>query len=711
MSVVRYDREGSVAVLTINNPPVNSLAVPVRTALDACLDRASADDAVRAVVIIGAGRTFVSGAEIREFGTPKARVEPLLTMIQRRIEAFPKLVVAAIHGTAFGGGFELALACHARVATADARFGLPEVNLGLMPGAGGGQRLLRLVGPAMALDLITTGKSFSGEDGVRLGVIDALVEDLREGAVQFADISVREGRRFLPIMERAERLSEGSAALFADFRARLAADAPDRLAPFAIVDAIEAGCSLGGAQALAYEKQRSMELKDTDQHRALKRHFFIERAARKIPDVPETTKSRPIGQVAVIGAGTMGTGIAVALANSGLGVTLLDRDAKALASGQKAIEDDYVRLVSKGTLGPAAMEAALSCIRGVHDYDSLGAIDLAIEAVSERLDLKREVFGCLDRATAPHVILATTTSWLDIDAIAAATSRPDKVVGTHFLAPAPEARLLENVRGSKTSAETIAAVMALGRTLGKATALARNCAGFIGNRMLQYYTGQAEFLLELGAAPEQVDRVAVALGMPIGPLALRDMAGMDADLAGRQASRVTLSPQDRLSEIPDRLIAAGRLGRGSGAGYYRYEGQHRFADPVALDIFAQVARERGIARRDFSDAEIRDRLFFPVVNEGAKVLEDGTALRAGDIDVIWINGYGFPAYRGGPMFWGELSGLSQVRDLANRLADEFGPRWAPSDLLCDLARTGRSWDDLPVAAPAPAMADMLPARH
>lgn len=704
MSFVDYDREGAVAVLTIRNPPVNSLAVPVRVGLDAALDRALADDAARAVVLIGAGRTFVSGAEISEFGTPKARAEPLLTMIQRRIDAFPKLVVAAVHGTAFGGGFELALACHARVAVADARFGLPEVNLGLMPGAGGGQRMLRLVGPALALDLVTTGKSFSGEEGLRLGVIDALVEDLREDAVRFAEEAVRTGRRFAPIMERGERLGEGSAAMFAEFRARLAAKAPDRLAPFAIVDAIEAGCKLSGPEALVYEKQRSMELKETDQHRALKRAFFIERAARKIPDVPETTVPQPIRRVAVIGAGTMGGGIAMTFANAGLGVTLLDHSPEALARGRQAIEQAYARSVASGSMTAAAMETALGLVRGTTDFDDLGDIDLAVEAVFERLDLKREVFARLDRATARHVILATTTSSLDIDAIAAATSRPDKVVGTHFFAPAHKMKLLENVRGAKTSAETIATVMALGRTLGKATALARNCDGFIGNRMLQYYTGQAEFLLEQGATPEQVDRVAVAFGMPMGPFAMRDLTGIDVGVLVRQARRPTLAPQERLSDIPERLFAAGRLGQKSGAGYYRYEGRKKFADPAVLEIIAQVARERGIARRDFSDAQIRDRLFFPLVNEGAKLLEDGTALRAGDIDVVWINGYGFPAYRGGPMFWGELSGLAAVCDLARELADENGPRWGPSALLCELARTGRGWDDLPVSAPALARA-------
>ena len=700
MSVVNYDREGVVAVLTINNPPVNSLAVPVRAALDAALDRALADDAARAVVLMGAGATFVSGAEISEFGTPKARVEPLLTMIQRRIDAFPKLVVAAVHGTAFGGGFELALACHARVAVAGAKFGLPEVKLGLMPGAGGGQRLLRLVGPAMALELITTGNSFGGEEALRLGVVDALVRDLRGGAVQFAEAALREGARFTPIMERDDKLGEGSEALFAAFRAKLAAKAPDRLAPFAIVDALEAGFTMSGPEALAYEKQRSIELKETDQHRALKRNFFIERAARKIPDVPETIVPQPIRRVAVIGAGTMGGGIAMTFANAGLGVTLLDQNPEALARGLKVIENNYAGSVARGTMSPEAMAAALARIRGTTDYDDLGDIDLAIEAVFEKLEVKQEVFARLHRATAPHVILATNTSSLNIDAIAEAISRPELVVGTHFFAPAHKMKLLENVRGRHTSVQTIATVMALGKALGKVTALARNCDGFIGNRMLQYYSGQAEFLLEQGATPEQIDRVALAFGMPMGPLAVRDMTGIDVNVLVRQARRKTLSPQDRLSEIPDRLFAAGRLGQKSGAGYYRYEGRQKFADPAALEIIAEISRERGITRRAFTDDEIRDRLFFPIVNEGAKELEDGTALRAGDIDVVWINGYGFPAWRGGPMFWGELSGLSRIRDLAVRLAEENGPRWGPSALLSDLARSGRGWDDVPAGAAA-----------
>ena len=700
MGVVEYDREGSVAVLTINNPPVNSLAVPVRGALDAALDRALADDDVRAVVLIGAGSTFVSGAEISEFGTPLARVEPLLTMIQRRIDAFPKLVAAAVHGTAFGGGFELALACHARVAVAGAKFGLPEVKLGLMPGAGGGQRLLRLVGPAMALELITTGASFGGEEALRLGVVDALVDDLRPGAIAFAEAALREGRQFTPIMARDDKLGEYPTALFAEFRARLHAKAPERLAPFAIVDALEAAFRLSGPEALAYEKQRSIDLKATDQHRALKRNFFIERAARKIPDVPETILPQPIRRVAVIGAGTMGGGIAMTFANAGLGVILLDQNPEALARGLKVIENNYAGSVARGTMSAATQGAALACIRGTTDYDDLGDIDLAIEAVFEKLEIKQAVFARLDQATARHVILATNTSSLNIDAIAEATSRPELVVGTHFFAPAHKMKLLEYVRGRHTSPQTIATVMALGKVLGKVTALAGNCDGFIGNRMLQYYSGQAEFLLEQGATPEQIDRVALAFGMPMGPLAVRDMTGIDVNVLVRQARRKTLSPQDRLSDIPDRLFAAGRLGQKSGAGYYRYEGRQKFPDPAALEIIAEISRERGITRRSFTDEEIRDRLFFPIVNEGAKELEDGTALRAGDIDVVWINGYGFPAWRGGPMFWGELSGLSRIRDLAVRLADENGPRWAPSALLSALARDGRGWDDVPVSAAA-----------
>ncbi|MEP7349442.1 MAG: 3-hydroxyacyl-CoA dehydrogenase NAD-binding domain-containing protein [Sphingorhabdus sp.] len=691
MSAVDYSVDGEIAILTVNYPPVNALSFATRSGLGDGLDRAEADPAIKAIIVMGGGSTFLAGADITEFGTENAVKEPRLQTLQKRLENCPKLTIAAIHGTALGGGLELALTCAARVAVASAKVGLPEVNLGILPGAGGTQRLPRLTGPEIAMDLITSGKHIAAAKAFELGVIDAVVEDLQAGAVAFARSALDEGRSFLPVGQRQDKVGNIAPQLFEDFRKKTKTKARGAVAPMAIIDCIETACTKPIAEGLAYEGTRFKELYDGPQRRALMHAFFAEREARKIPDVPKDTAPLPIRKVAVIGSGTMGGGIAMVFANAGIDVKLVDIDRGALDKGLGVVSSNYDISVGRGSMARAKADEALGRISGTTSYDDLGDTDLVIEAVFEKMDLKQQIFAALDRATPAHCILGTNTSSLDIDAIAAATSRPDKVIGTHFFSPANVMKLMENVRGKASSAETIATVMALGRQIGKVVVLAGNCDGFIGNRMLQYYTGEAEFMLEQGATPEQIDRVAMAFGMPMGPISMRDMTGMDVGVLVRKERAKTLPQGERFSPILERLVEAGRIGMKVGKGFYRYEGREKFPDPDAMAIIEGVSKEFGIKRREFSDEEVLDRLFMPLVNEGAKELEDGTAIRAGDIDTTWINGYGFPAHKGGPMFWGAESGLDRVYEMAVRLGETNGPRWKPGKLLERLAKEGKGW--------------------
>lgn len=688
MSAVDYAVEGDVAVLTVNYPPVNALSLATRKGLWAGLDQAEADPAVKAIVIIGGGSTFIAGADITEFGTENGTTPPGLHLIQERLEACPKLTVAAIHGTALGGGLELALTCAARVTVPSAQLGLPEVNLGLLPGAGGTQRLPRLTGPEIALDLITSGKPIGAAKALELGVVDAVVDDLRSGAIAFARTSLGSERSFVPVGQRQDKVTGIDPELFADFRTRTAAKARGRLAPMVIIDCIEAACTMPIAEGLAFETKGIQQLFASPQHPALKYTFFAEREARKIPDVPKDVKPLPIRKVAIIGSGTMGGGIAMVFANAGIDVKLLDIDATALAKGLSVVRKNYEISVQRGSTKQAAMDAALARISGTTSYDDLGDVDLVVEAVFEKMELKKQIFAQLDKVTPAHCILGTNTSSLNIDTIAGATSRPEKVIGTHFFSPANVMKLMENVRGGASSPETIATVMALGKQLGKVTVLAGNCDGFIGNRMLQYYTSQSEFLMEQGASPEQIDRVAMEFGMPMGPVSMRDMTGMDVGLLVRKEREKTLPQGERFSPILERIVAAGRIGMKVGKGFYRYEGREKFPDPEAIAIIEQVSKDLGIERRDFTDEEVRDRLFMPLVNEGAKELEDGTAIRASDIDTAWINGYGFPAHLGGPMYWGAQIGLDKIHAMAVKLGEANGPRWMPGKLLERLVSEG-----------------------
>jgi 3-hydroxyacyl-CoA dehydrogenase len=683
---VSYRLEGEIALLSFANPPVNALSLAVRTGLMEWLERAAADDAVRALVITGAGGTFSSGADINEIASGAALTAPTLRDLQAHMESSCKPLVAAIDGIAFGGGFEIALTCHWRVGSRSAKVGLPEVKLGLLPGAGGTQRFTRLAGPAAALEAITSGAPLAASRALELGLLDAVADEAVAGAFALARQALAEHWPLRVTSEISEHLREGTPEFFAEFRRRVAAKARGQFAPLRIIDSIEAACTRPKEEAFRLERQYFLECRDSPQRKALTHVFFAEREARRIPGLPADTEPLPVRSAAVIGAGTMGGGIAMNFANAGIPVALLEVSPQALERGLGVIRANYAASVKRGSLTQTRAEESLGLIRGVSDYQALREADIVIEAVFEDLAVKRAVFAKLDEVAAAHAILATNTSTLDIDAIAASTTRPAKVVGTHFFSPANVMKLLENVRGRDSSPQTIATVMALGRTLGKIPVLAGNCDGFIGNRMLMFYGSEAEFLLEEGAAPEQIDRVMEAFGFAMGPLAVRDLAGNDVGFLIRKGRK--LPADERWSPILERIVAGGRLGQKSGKGFYRYEGRTRIVDPEVTALIEEVSRELGIRRRVIPDEEILERLLHPLINEGARILEEGIAIRASDIDVVYVYGYGFPAYKGGPMFWGEESGLARVVETMRRLAPTHGARWRPAPLLERLALEG-----------------------
>jgi 3-hydroxyacyl-CoA dehydrogenase len=695
---VNYRLEGETAVLTITNPPVNALALAVREGLRQGLQRAAADAAVTGIVLSGGGGTFSAGADITEFDSGAALTVPTARDLHAQLEASTKPVVAAIEGVALGGGLELALACHWRVAAAGAKVGLPEVRIGLVPGGGGTQRFTRLAGPQAALEVITSGAQLAAARAHEMGIVDAVVDEALAGAIAYARQAAAERRPLRLASELTERTRGVDRELFAAFRRKIEPKARGQLAPFRVIDAIEAACTRSKEEGLRLEREYFLECRDSPQRRALVHVFFAEREARRIPGLPADVQPLPIRTAAVIGAGTMGGGIAMNFATAGIPVAVLEVNAEALERGLAAVRRNYATSVARGSFTQARADAALALITGVTDYAALAGADIVVEAVFEDLAVKQQVFARLDAVAASHAILATNTSTLDIDAIAATTSRPGQVVGTHFFSPANVMKLLENVRGRRTSAQSIATVMALARTLGKVAVLAGNCDGFIGNRMLGFYGAESEFLLEEGATPEQIDRVIEGFGFAMGPLAMRDLAGNDVGFLIRKGRK--LPPDERWSPILERIVAEGRLGQKAGKGFYRYEGRTRLPDPEVTALIETVSRELGIKRRAIGDQEILDRLLHPLVNEGARILDEGIAIRAGDIDVVYVNGYGFPAYRGGPMFWAEQSGLARVVETMRQLAAAHGARWRPAELLERLAASGKGWGSVRVSAAA-----------
>ncbi|MCS7026997.1 MAG: 3-hydroxyacyl-CoA dehydrogenase NAD-binding domain-containing protein [Bryobacteraceae bacterium] len=697
--LVLYYVDGDVAVITVNNPPVNALSPGVPEGIAACLQRAQQDDRVRAVVLIGAGRSFIAGADIKEFGKitsgSKARGEGLHPLLYA-LEDSPKPVTAAIHGQAFGGGLEVAMACAYRVAVPEARLGQPEVKLGLIPGAGGTQRLPRLVGVAKAIEMCQFGEPVSASEAARLGLVDQLVEgDLVTGAVAFArrmaDQPVNKVRQRDALLGTPEQNSP----IFARARELAQTRQRDLIAPRAAIEAIEAATKLPFYEGIQQEAQLFEQCLFSSQSKALIHVFFAERAAAKIPDLPKDTPVQPVQKAGIVGAGTMGVGIAMTYANAGIPVVLKDVSQQALDRALAAIQRQYAQSVAKGRFSQAVMEERLGRIQLSLDDRDLEEADIVVEAVFENMALKKEIFSRLDQIAKPGAILATNTSTLSIDEIAAATSRPHQVVGHHFFSPAHVMRLLEIVRGRQTSLPVLAASLALARRLGKVAVVVGNCRGFVGNRMFGPYRREAQFLIEEGASVEQVDRAMTEFGMAMGPLAVGDLAGLDVGWRIRREFQHLDPPGVRKPLLEDRLVEKGRLGQKSGAGWYRYdENRKPYFDPAVDEIIDQVRREAGIQPRLISQQEITERLLYTLVNEGARILEEKIALRSSDIDIVYVYGYGFPAHRGGPMFYADSVGLSAVLERVREFHAQHGSRWQPAPLLERLAGQGRGFSSI-----------------
>ena len=676
-------RDGEVAVVIVDNPPVNALKHDVRAGLGEALDQARRDDTVKAVVIACGGRTFFAGADITEFGKPP--LPPSLHDVIGTTEAMPKPVVGALHGTALGGGFELALACHFRVAAPGARVGLPEVKLGLLPGAGGTQRLPRLIGPEKALKLIVTGDPISAAEALADGIIDEIVEgDLTAAAVAFARRVVSENRPLRLVRDRDEKLiGEG----FADAAEELTRRLRGRDAPAACVEAVRNAIVLPFEEGLKREAELFRELVAGDQSKAQRHIFFAEREAAKIPDMPEATKPRPIASAAVIGAGTMGGGIAMCFANAGIPVTMVETGPDLLQKGLDRIAANYRTTVSRGGLTGAEMERRMELIAGVTALEASGSADVVIEAVFEEIGVKKRVFSDLDRIAKPGALLASNTSTLDVNEIARATARPQDVLGMHFFSPANVMRLLEIVRGAETSFDALATAIALGRRLAKIPVTVGVCYGFVGNRMLARRSAETERLLLGGALPQEIDAAVFGFGFPMGPCAMMDLAGLDVGWRIRQG-------RDERALIEDALCEAGHFGQKTGKGYFRYNAGSRtpIPDPEVEAIILESANRLGINRRPIGEEEIVERMVLPMINEGARILEEGIASCPGDIDVIWAYGYGWPVWRGGPMHYADGLGLAHICDRLKFYADRSGDEsLRPAQLLQRLAEQGRGF--------------------
>ena len=699
MTVVSYEKRGAIAILTMDNPPVNGLGAALRTGIAERVAEAQADPEIKAIVINGAGRMFSAGADIREFGGEPPAGTPSLAQVIDTMEGGDKPVVAAIHGVAAGGGLELALGCHHRIAEGGTRIGLPEVTLGIIPGAGGTQRLPRLTGAEAALDLITSGRLVPAAKAHAAGIIDAVAEGaVLDAAVAAAEKLVADGappRRACAVEDRIAP-ARGNAQLFADFRKGMAKAARGLHAPYVAVDLIEAAANLPFAEGLAKERAAFRELVAATESKALRHAFFAEREVTKIPDVPKDTPVKKIETAGIIGCGTMGGGIAMNFANAGIPVRVLESEPEALERGLGIVRQNYARTVSRGRLSQEEMDKRMALIEGISEYAGLADVDMVVEAVFEEMDVKKEVFAALDRACKPGAILATNTSTLDVDEIASATARPESVIGTHFFSPANVMRLMENVRGAKSSKETIATTMAISKAIGKVGVLVGVCDGFVGNRMLHQYMREANFLIEEGALPHQVDKVLYDFGMPMGPFAMGDLAGLDVSWRIRKGKAATRPNHLRYSPLADRVCEMGRFGQKTKAGWYLYEEGSRapIPDPEIEKLIIEASKELGIERREIGEQEILERCFYPLVNEGAKILEEGLALRASDVDVIWIYGYGFPRYRGGPMFWADTVGLGTIHEAMQRFHAEHGEVMTPAPLLARLAAEGKGFADL-----------------
>jgi len=691
MSPVTLERRGTVSVITVDNPPVNALSQAVRQGLVECIEQAEADAGCDAIVIACAGRTFIAGADIREFGKPA--LQPFLPDVINRIEACAKPVVAAIHGTALGGGFEVALGCHYRIALPSAAVGLPEVNLGLLPGAGGTQRLPRLIGAGAAMDMMLTGQPVKASTAMELGAIDRLTEsdDLPGAAVAYATECVAQGSRRLRDLE----VARVEPSLFAAKREEIASRTRGLISPEKIIQAVEWSTKTDFDEGSATERRLFMECMASPQSSGLRHAFFAEREVWKVPGIDKDTPMRTIAKVAVIGAGTMGAGIAYACLAAGYDVILLDNDEAGLNRGDKTIRDLYAGGVQRGKVAETDMLAGLERFQTSQQYADIADVDIVIEAVFESMAVKKAVFAALDKVVKPGAILATNTSTLSVDEIAAATVRPQDVIGLHFFSPAHIMRLLEIVRGAKTANDVLATSLDLAKRLGKIGVVVGNCFGFVGNRMLYSYGRENQFLLLEGAAPETVDRVLHDWGMAMGPNAVGDLAGLDVGYKVRR-ERTDLPDDPRFYRVADVIVEMGRYGQKTGKGMYSYEPGSRkpIPDPEVTAIIRAEADKLGIEQREIPDEEIIERCIYGLIVEGARILEDGIAIRSSDIDVVWMNGYGFPRYRGGPMHYADMTGLDTVYAKVREFETRFGPQyWKAPALLKKLAESGGKFGD------------------
>lgn len=690
--LVTLSKQGNIGVVTIDSPPVNALGVGVRKGILDCMTAANADDEIKAIVLICAGRTFIAGADISEFGKPPQ--EPGLIEPLDAIEGATKAVIAAIHGTALGGGLEVALACHYRVAIPSAKLGLPEVLLGLIPGAAGTQRLPRVVGPEQALKMITSGVPIGAAEANERGLVDQVVDgDLLEGAVAFAEQVVSEGRPLKKVRDLNDKVSGADPEIFAAARAKLGKAKRNFEAPQACVDAVEAACTLPFDEGCEKERELFVNLMTGAQSAAQRHIFFAERAANKIADVPKDTPLQDIKSVAVLGAGTMGGGITMNFVNAGIPVKIYDNNDEALERGMGIIKRNYDNTMKKGRMNQEQVDACIGLITPTTSYDDFSDVDMVVEAVFEEMGIKKEVFTKLDAVCKEGCILASNTSTLDVDAIADVTKRPEWVVGMHFFSPANVMKLLEVVRGAKTNATTLATVMAIAKKIKKVGVVVGVCDGFVGNRMIHPYGAEAIFLAEEGAAPQQIDGALYSWGMAMGPLAMGDLAGLDV---GWRIRKGKPRPEGkRYSEIADKICELGRFGQKTGAGWYQYEEGSRtpLPDPEIEKLIVEVAEASGVERREISSEEIVERTIYALVNMGAKILEEGFAQRASDIDVIYVFGYGFPVYRGGPMFYADTVGLKKVYDrICEFDAEASDDRWKPAPLLKKLAEEGGTFN-------------------
>ena len=695
--LVQFTKSGDIAVITINNPPVNALSPGVPEGISESIDQLQRDDGLKAAVLIGGGNTFIAGADIKELakmaaGKPRgAGLLPLLL----KIEDCRKPVVAAIHGTALGGGMEIAMACHYRVAVRSAKVGQPEVKLGIIPGAGGTQRLPRLAGIAKAVEMCSEGNPIAAQEAFELGIIDKLIEgDLPTGAIAFAhEIVVKPAPK---TRERKNKLGapEPNAPIFTAARENARKKKRGLVAPLVAIDAVEAATRLPFDEGCQVEQKLFAECLVSPQAKALMHVFFAEREVAKIPDIPKDTPLVPVKTAGVVGVGTMGGGISMVLANAGIPVLVKEADQAALDRGMANIQKNYATSVKRGRFTQQFVDERLKLIQPTLSLDGFASVDLVIEAVFEGMALKKEVFAQLDKVCKPGAILASNTSTLNIDEIASATHRPQFVIGTHFFSPANVMRLLEIVRGKATSKEVIATCMQLSKKLGKVGVLVGNCRGFVGNRMFHPYVRESVFLLEEGATVQEVDGALYDFAMAMGPLAVGDLAGLDVGWRIRQEYRHLEKPGIRQPFAGDRLCEMGRFGQKTGAGWYKYDENRRaIPDPELTALVKKWAAQAKIPQRQISRDEIVNRCLYALVNEGARILEEGYALRAGDIDIIYINGYGFPAHRGGPMWYADTAGLQNVYSRVLEFRKQHGELWEPAPLLKQLAEPGKTFAD------------------